>query len=199
LFITFSTTALNLGILPGVNFEEQQVIDGISTLSLVNLSPPDEINSSEPLEITADLEPDLAWELKIVTPSPGAISRLNVKKKRGLHERSCEPPPLPGKTKYFYFVRLLGITCCLFVICKTARNLIGPTLKRPDVATTHKELRAKLKTEEMSESRQKRNFALLTPEHWSCQTTYNWTTLSSDYYPRHVRKSAFASLCLLFP
>lgn len=53
------------------------------------------------------------------------------------------------------------------------------------MAITHEALKEKLKKEDENRQKLKRN-QILTPQHWSCETTYYWMDLGTDHYPRFV-------------
>ena len=58
------------------------------------------------------------------------------------------------------------------------RHLIGPTLKRQDVAITQEELNAKLGQEKNRPS--KKNLVSQTEQ---CEETFYWRDLGPDHYP----------------
>ncbi|OXA62303.1 Protein trunk [Folsomia candida] len=143
----------------------------------------------EPLDLSADSrfsDSEAAWELKVngnsnLSPSlykkPSQEYRKpgSREKRRGVTHSNCgteqfhEPPP-------------------------NARNLIGPTLKRSDVATTGEELKAKQEKENQDRHRLKKSHPSNAANYWACETSFTWTDLGGDHYPRHVRTAVCNSL-----
>lgn len=166
---------------------------------------------------------EAAWELKVngnsnLSPSlykkPSQEYRKpgSREKRRGVTHSNCgteqfhEPPPngktilpilpssfspLPSHDMGFYTSFSPLTAYCISLL---ARNLIGPTLKRSDVATTGEELKAKQEKENQDRHRLKKSHPSNAANYWACETSFTWTDLGGDHYPRHVRTAVCNSL-----